>query len=319
MTGTGAPAIETEGLTKFYGTGRGILDLDLRVERGEIFGFLGPNGAGKTTTIRLLMDLIRPTGGRARVFGHDAQTDSVAVRALSGYLPGEMALWPGLTGLQTLTYLGNLRGGVPPATIAALAERLDLDLTKKFREYSRGNKQKVGLVQAFMHRPRLLILDEPTTGLDPLNQQEFYRLVAEARAAGATVFLSSHILSEVEHIGDRVGIVRDGRLVRVASVREVMAEKRHRVSITFATPPDALARTTLTAVPGVSDVTALGNELHFAAQGDLAPVIRWAAAHPITNLTSHEPTLEEVFLDYYKEPDAATPPEPVAAGSRDGG
>src|SRR5437867_10065983 len=193
MSIASSPAIETQGLTKYYGATPGIIDLDLRVEDGEIFGFLGPNGAGKTTTIRLLMDLIRPTSGQARIFGLDVRAESVAIKALTGYLPGELALWDNLTGRQILTYLGNLRGGVDPKVIQEFAGRFQLDLDKKFREYSKGNKQKVGLAQAFMHRPRLLILDEPTASLDPLNQQEFFRLVEEAHSGGATVFLSSHV------------------------------------------------------------------------------------------------------------------------------
>ncbi len=303
-------AIRTEGLTKYYGTGRGILDLDLEVAEGEIFGFLGPNGAGKTTTIRLLLDLIRPTRGRATVFGLDAQAASEAVRGLTGYLPGELALWPGLTGRQTLTYLGNLRGGVPAARIDELAARLDLDLTRKFREYSRGNKQKVGLVQAFMHRPRLLILDEPTSGLDPLNQQEFYRLLAEARAGGATVFLSSHILTEVEHSSDRVGIIREGRLVRVAAVGAVMAEGRRHVEVIFAGPPDGAVLAGLRALPGVAGVAVEGARLTCGVLGDLGPLIRWAAEQPVVNFSSQAPTLEDVFLDYYREP----APEPRTDG-----
>lgn len=295
-------AIRTERLTKYYGRGRGIMDLDLEVAAGEIFGFLGPNGAGKTTTIRLLLDLIRPTRGRAAVFGLDTQADSVAVRTLTGYLPGELALWPGLTGRQTLTYLGNLRGGVPPARIDALAARLDLDLGRKFREYSRGNKQKVGLVQAFMHQPRLLILDEPTSGLDPLNQQAFYSLLVEARAAGATVFLSSHILSEVEHTTDRVGIIREGRLVRVAAVGAVLAEGARRVAVAFAGPPAAAALAGLQALPGVAGVAVAGASLTCRVQGDLGPVIRWAATQPVIHFSSQAPTLEDVFLDYYREP-----------------
>ncbi len=298
-------AIRTERLTKWYGPARGISDLDLTVAVGEVFGFLGPNGAGKTTTIRLLLDLIRPTAGRAWIFGQDVQAAGVAVRRQVGYLPGELALWPGLTGRQTLTYLSNLRGSVDPAFVADLAARLGLDLTKKFREYSRGNKQKVGLIQAFMHRPRLLILDEPTSGLDPLNQQEFYRMLAEARAGGATIFLSSHILSEVEHTSDRIGIVRAGQLVRVASVSEVVAEKRQQIALTLSAPADPTALAALRAVPGVSNVAADGNGVQFAVQGDLAGAIRWAGSRPLLTLTSHEPTLEEAFLDYYREPEPA--------------
>src|SRR5438270_4781292 len=236
MNQTRTPAIETEKLTKFYGSSRGIIDLDLIVEAGEVFGFLGPNGAGKTTTIRLLMDLIRPTSGSAAIFGKDVREESVVIKAQLGYLPGELALWNNLTGRQILVFLGNLRGGIEAGTIETLAERLQLDLDKKFREYSRGNKLKVGVVQAFIHKPRLLILDEPTGGLDPLNQQEFFRMAAEAREGGATIFLSSHVLSEVEHTCDRVGIIREGRMVRVGSVREVVAEKRYHVALTLGVP-----------------------------------------------------------------------------------
>ncbi len=300
-----APAIRTERLTKWYGPALGIRDLDLTVAEGEVFGFLGPNGAGKTTTIRLLLDLIRPTAGHAWIFGQEVQAASVAVRRGVGYLPGELALWPGLTGKQTLAYLGNLRGGVDAAFVADLAARLGLDLSKKFRDYSRGNKQKVGLIQAFMHRPRLLILDEPTSGLDPLNQQEFYRMLAEARAGGATVFLSSHILSEVEHTSDRVGIVRAGQLVRVAAIADVVAEKRQQIALTLSAPPDPTALAALRAVPGVSNVAAEGSAIQFAVQGDLAGAIRWAGSQPLLTLTSHEPTLEEAFLDYYREPEPA--------------
>jgi ABC-2 type transport system ATP-binding protein len=307
-------AIQTTKLTKFYGPTRGVLDLDLSVEEGEIFGFLGPNGAGKTTTIRLLLDLIHPTRGRAAIFGRDTQAASVAIKALVGYLPGDLALWPNLTGGQILTFLGNLRGGVDPRSIATLAERLQLDLAPRFREYSKGNKQKVGLVQAFMHRPRLLILDEPTASLDPLNQQEFFRLVAEARAAGATIFLSSHVLSEVEHICDRVGMLREGRLVRVGAVHELVAEKQIQVELTLGTPVDDVARRAFMALPGVSDLTSEGNRLQFALQGALDPVIKVAVHYPVVSLISHEPTLEEAFLAYYRsapEPPAAPPAEEV--------
>jgi ABC-2 type transport system ATP-binding protein len=205
-----AAIIETQGLTKEYNGARGIADVDLAVDEGEIFGFLGPNGAGKTTFIRLLLGLLRPTRGRATIAGLDCWAQAPAVHRLVGYLPGEFAFDPGLTGAQILTYLGNLRGGIDKAHMRRLIERLELDPGKRFREYSRGNKQKVGLVQAFMGRPRLLILDEPTGGLDPLNQQTFYDLVAEAHTGGATVFLSSHILPEVEHICHRVADDRDG-------------------------------------------------------------------------------------------------------------
>jgi ABC-2 type transport system ATP-binding protein len=294
------PAIETQGLTKYYGIYRGIEELDITVYEGEVFGFLGPNGAGKTTTIRVLMDFIRPTAGHARIFGKDVQAETVAIKKMVGYLPGELALWNNLTGREILAYLGNLRGGVEPGVIESLSQRLQLDVSKRFREYSRGNKQKVGLVQAFMHHPRLLILDEPTSGLDPLNQQEFFRMVSEARATGATVFLSSHVLSEVEQISDRVGIIRDGRLVRVGSVREVVAEKLYRVTLTLGVPVDVEIARAFEALPSVSQVNASDHTLHFIVHGNVDPVLREAIRHPVVSLTSHEPSLEEAFLAYYR-------------------
>src|SRR5690348_1528051 len=210
--------IEVKNLSKSYGGKRGIVDVSFDVAEGEVFGFLGPNGAGKTTTIRILMALIRADKGAARIAGRDCWEDSVAIKRLIGYVPGEPALDPNLTGGQILEYFAHLRGGVDQEYLKALVDRLELDPSKRFREYSRGNKQKVGLAQAFMHRPRLLILDEPTSGLDPLNQQEFYKMVAEVKADGRSVFLSSHILPEVEHTCDRVGIIREGHLVKIDHV-----------------------------------------------------------------------------------------------------
>ncbi len=209
-----ATIIAARGLTKDYGHNRGVVDLTFDVAQGEIFGFLGPNGAGKSTTIRLFMGLLKPTAGQAFIAGFDCWRRSTDVKRLAGYLPGEWTFDAGLTGAQILEYLGNLRGGVDRAYVQRLIERFELDPSRRFREYSHGNKQKVGLIQAFMNRPRLLILDEPTIGLDPLNQQEFYAMVAEAHAEGQTMFISSHILAEVERICDRVGIVREGCLVR---------------------------------------------------------------------------------------------------------
>src|SRR5205085_10352930 len=210
--------IEVEGLTKSYGSKRGIANVSFQVEEGEVFGFLGPNGAGKTTTIRLLMALLRADEGTARIAGLDCWRQSVEIKRLIGYLPGEPSLDPNLTGGQLLEYFGHLRGGVDQAYLKDLIRRFELDPSRRFRHYSSGNKRKVVLIQAFMHRPRLLILDEPTNGLDPINQHEFNRMVIEARDAGQTVFLSSHILSEVEQTCNRVGIIREGRLVRLSSV-----------------------------------------------------------------------------------------------------
>lgn len=295
------PAIETRNLTKSYGQARGVIDLDLQIEPQEVYGFLGPNGAGKTTTIRVLMDLIRPTHGKAFIAGKDCQAEPVAIKALVGYLPGELALWNNLTGRQTLTYLGNLRGGVEPKLIESYAERLQLDLGKKFREYSKGNKQKVGLVQAFMHKPRLLILDEPTSGLDPLNQQEFFRMLAEAREGGATVFLSSHVLSEVEHSCDRVGIIREGRMVRSGSVRDVVAERLYHMTLTLGVPATDEMQRAFSTLPNVSSVAASDHSINLTVSGDMDQVLKKAASYPVLSMTSHEPTLEETFLTYYKE------------------
>jgi ABC-2 type transport system ATP-binding protein len=216
-----APAVRTSRLTKDYGLGRGLFELDLQVEAGEVFGFLGPNGAGKTTTIRLLMGLIRPTAGSAFVFGLDCVRDAVDVKRKVGYIPGDVPQFGSLRGAEIVSYLGGMRGGVDRGRVRTLAQRFDLDLGRRFREYSTGNKQKLAIVLAFMHRPELLILDEPAGGLDPLNRQEFYRLMRESRDEGATVFLSSHVLSEVEQVCDRVGVVRAGRLAPVARLDEL--------------------------------------------------------------------------------------------------
>ena len=304
----GAP-ISAVGLSKDYGGGRGLVGLDLEVERGEVFGFLGPNGAGKTTTIRLLMGMIRPTAGSASIFGLDSQRDAVATKRLVGFVPGELPQFGGLRGSEVVGYLGGLRGGVDAARVKSLADRLELNLGLRFREYSRGNKQKLALVLAFMHRPDLLILDEPTGGLDPLNQQEFYRMVLEAKAAGATVFLSSHILSEVEHICDRVGIVRHGRLIKVADLDDLHDLRVRKVEVKFAGPvPDPAIR----ALPGTEGVEVHGQTLTCTVKGSFSPFLDVLARADVHNLTSEEPTLEEVFLTYYSEKPAAPEPEPVA-------
>jgi len=290
-------AIQTEGLSKRYGRRLSLADLDLDVEGGEIFGYLGPNGAGKTTTIRLLLDLIRPTAGRATVLGLDARRDSLEIRRRVGYLPGELALDGGLTGRQLLRYFGNLRGGVDPRQGETLAERLDLDLDRPIRALSKGNKQKLGLAQAFMHRPDLLILDEPTSGLDPLVQQEFHRLVLEAKAEGRTVFLSSHVLAEIERIADRVAILRDGRLVAIGAVGEIKAKARRRLEIQFGGPVPAAA---FAGLPGVREAAVEGDRGHFAVEGSVDALIKTAARFEVVGVTSHEPDLEDAFLDYYR-------------------
>ena len=291
--------IAVQGLTKRYGSKRGISNVSFQVEEGEVFGFLGPNGAGKTTTIRLLMALLRADAGTASIAGLDCWQQSVEIKRLIGYLPGEPSLDPGLTGGQLLEYFGHLRGGVDQSYLKQLIKRLDLDPSRKFRQYSSGNKRKVALIQAFMHRPRLLILDEPTNGLDPLNQQEFGRMVKEVRDEGRTVFLSSHILTEVEQTCTRVGIIREGQLVRVGGVAELKDIKRHEITITFV---DAVPAEPFKTLDGVAQVEALadGHSLRLTMQGGADAVIKAAARYPVVTLTSHEPSLEDIFLRYYE-------------------
>jgi ABC-2 type transport system ATP-binding protein len=290
--------IHTEKLSKAYGSHRGIVDVDLTVDENEVFGFLGPNGAGKTTTIRTLLDLIRPTGGRAFVFGIETTEDPVAIHRRIGYLPGEFALYDRLTGGQTLQYFANLRGGVDRAYQRSLIERFDVDTTRRYKEYSKGNKQKIGLITALQHRPDLLILDEPTSGLDPLVQQTFFAVIAEAKAEGRTVFMSSHVLSEVEKTCDRVAIIRGGNLVkvdRVAALRDLAA---HQVELRFNGPVPAEAFERL---DGVSNVVAEDHTLRMHVAGPIAPVVREAARFELADFVSREPSLEETFLAQYSE------------------
>jgi ABC-2 type transport system ATP-binding protein len=288
--------IQTEKLTKAYGSHRGIIDIDLEVAEGEAFGFLGPNGAGKTTTIRTLLDHIRPTSGRALIFGIETTVDPVEIHRRIGYLPGEFALYDKLTGGQTIEYFANLRGGVEAAYQEQLIQRLDLDPTRKFKEYSKGNKQKVGLIVALQHRPDLLMLDEPTSGLDPLVQQTFYELIREAKAEGRTIFLSSHILGEVEKTCDRVAIVRDGLLVKTDSVEALRDLAHHQVELRFPGDPPIGA---FAALPGVSEVAAEGNVLKMRVSGSITPVVREAANYDLLDFVSREPSLEETFLAQY--------------------
>src|ERR1700687_2569398 len=305
-----AAIIEVEKLTKSSGSKRGIAGGTFSVEEGEVFGFLGPNGAGKTTTIRLLMALLHADAGSARIAGLDCWKQSLEIKRLIGYIPGEPALDPNLTGGQILEYFAHLRGGVDEAYLKQLIKRLDLDTSRKFRQYSTGNKRKVVLIQAFMHKPRVLILDEPTSGLDPLNQQEFDGMVGEAKKEGRTVFLSSHVLSEVEKTCDRVGIIRDGTLVKIGGVHELTDIKRYEITISFAhpVPIDAFAK-----LDGVTKVETLdnGSAIRIAIQGGADAVIKAAAQFPVVSLTSYEPSLEDIFLRYY-ERDGQAPKE--AAG-----
>ena len=288
--------IRTEQLTKSYGPHRGITELDLDVEQGEIFGFLGPNGAGKTTTMRVLLDLIRPTSGRAEVFGIETTADPVAIHRRIGYLPGEFDLYDRLTGADTIAYFSNLRGGVDAGYVAELIERLDLDPSRRFREYSKGNKQKVGLVVALQHRPDLLILDEPTSGLDPLVQRTFFDILHEARTEGRTVFLSSHIIDEVDRTCDRVAIIREGRLVQVDRIEAIRRLAFHHVELTFGAP---VASGIFTSIDGVSDVEVDGQVIRMRVAGPIGAVLGAAAPHGIVDVVSREPNLEDVFLAQY--------------------
>jgi ABC-2 type transport system ATP-binding protein len=291
-------AIRCVGLTKFYGSTRGIEDLELEVAPGELFGFLGPNGAGKTTTIRLLLDLIRPTRGHIEVLGSDPRADSINVRRLMGYLPGELSLYERLTGRQLFSYFRHLRGSDDLSYAAELSERLDFDPSRRIEQLSKGNKQKVGLIQALMHRPPLLVLDEPTSGLDPLIQREFHRILAETAQEGRTVFLSSHVLSELEHTARRVGIIRSGSLVGIEDVQALKSRAIRRVDIRFEKPIPSLSWTD---IPGVVKAQALGDVVTLTFEGALGPVLKALATAEIIDIVSHESDLEEMFLSYYGE------------------
>jgi ABC-type multidrug transport system ATPase subunit len=302
--------IQTEKLTKSYGPHRGVVDVDLEVNQAEVFGFLGPNGAGKTTTIRTLLDLIRPTSGRALVFGIESSADPVSIHRRVGYIPGEFTLYDRLTGGQTIDYFANLRGGVDAAYQRALIERFDIDPKRRYKELSKGNKQKIGLVIALQHRPELLILDEPTSGLDPLVQQSFYEVVREARDEGRTVFLSSHILSEVERTANRVAIIREGRIVKQGSVESLRDLAHHQVELRFSGPVPADAFEHL---PGVSEVTAEDHVLRMRVSGPITPVVQAAARYELLDFVSREPTLEETFLAQYGHADGSAPEAETAA------
>jgi len=293
------PAIHTSALSKDFGDGRGLFDLDLEVERGEIFGFLGPNGAGKSTTMKLLLDLIAPTAGSATLLGLDSRRDGLAVHRRIGYLPGDFALYPRLTGADVLDYLASLRGGVDERLRDELAARFRAELDRPVRELSTGNRQKLGLIQAFMHDPELLILDEPIAGLDPLVQQSFHALLAERNAQGATVFLSSHTLSEVERVTHRLAILRRGRLVVVDSLENLRRVAVQRLEIEFADPTPSPAA--FAALPGVREVIAAGATLTVALEGSADAVVKAAAEHEVRAIRSRDDDLEEIFLRYYRE------------------
>lgn len=287
----------TEALTKWYDGTLALDRLDLELRAGHVLGFLGPNGAGKTTTLRLLMGALKPSSGRALVLGRDAWRDRALAHAAIGYLPGDVRLWPRMTGAQTLSYLGRLRGlDGQPSDVADLAKRLDVDLDRPVGSLSKGNRQKVGLLLALLGEPALLLLDEPTAGLDPLVQQEFHRVVRERAEAGAAVLLSSHVLAEVERVADRVAIIRSGRLVMTESLEELRRTARHSVHATFTAPPPP---GTFDRIPGVTDVRLGGRELRCTVQGPADPLIKTLARFETVDLNSHEADLEETFLALY--------------------
>ncbi len=299
----GTTAIRTEGLSKRYGNVDALKELDLEVAEGEVVGYLGPNGAGKTTTIRLLLGLIRPTAGRAEIFGFDCQRQVVEAHRHLAYVAGEASLWPSLTGAETLHLLGRVQGRVDDAYRDELIGRFDLDPSKKVRAYSKGNRQKLILVAALMTRPELLLLDEPTSGLDPLMEQAFRHCVHEARERGQTVFLSSHILSEVEALCDRIGILREGLLVEMGTLAQMRYLSTLSVEATFEGAVPDVSR-----VPGVSSVAVVGHLLRCQVRGTIEPLLQLVAASGVQELLSREPSLEELFLAQYGGGESAETP-----------
>ena len=291
-------AVRTERLTKDFGSGRGIFDLDLEVREGEILGFLGPNGAGKSTTMRVLLGLARPTSGRAELLGHDIAADGLAARRRVGYLAGDFELYDQLSGADVLAYFARLRGNVPAERIGELAERFGADLQRPVRELSTGNRQKIGLIQAFMGDPELLILDEPIAGLDPLVQRGFHDLLAEVRAQGRTVLLSSHTLSEVDRVADRVAVLRAGRLAVVDTLEHLRAIAVRRWEIEFASAPPDPER--FRRLPGVLSAEAGDGHITVAFEGDADAVLKAAAESAVRELRVRDDDLEQVFLKLYE-------------------
>ena len=302
--------IEVHGLTRYYGKYRGIVDVTFTVNEGEVFGFLGPNGAGKTTTIRQLMGLIKPTSGTARIFGLDCWADAAAVKARVGYLPGEIHLYEKMTGAEFLDFMGAFRGGKSRRRRDELAERLDIDLSRTIRHLSKGNRQKLAIIQALMHEAPLLILDEPTSGLDPLKQIDFLDLIREERARGVTVFLSSHLLDEVDRIADRVGIIREGRLVAIEDMEQLKRKWERHLSLILREP---VAPERFTALDGVvvESVADEGRHLERGVRGPVQPLLRLLAELPVEDFTFAPADLERVFLRFYSAETTETAMEPV--------
>jgi ABC-2 type transport system ATP-binding protein len=298
-------AIETFGLTKRYGTVTAVADLSLRVEPGQVFGFLGPNGAGKSTTIRMLMALQRPTEGRATLLGLDAAADSLEIHRRVGYLPGDLELFPRLTGRQHIAWFARARGVGNDSLVRQLMDRFQVVADRPVRELSKGNRQKIGLLLAFMHRPELLILDEPTSGLDPLIQHEFENLLRETADQGRTVFLSSHELDEVQRVTNRIGIIKEGRLAAEDTVDGLRRAAPRKMEIRFRHPVDLA---TLSAVKGVTVVAVDGPQVTLDVAGEIAPVLRVIASHDPVDLISRPADLDELFLSFYREPAEAKVP-----------
>ncbi len=292
-------AIHTEGLTKHYGDFPALVDLNLDVRVGEIFGFLGPNGAGKTTMIRTILDEIRPTAGTATIAGLDSHAEAVEIRNHIGYVPGDLAMYPNLTGRDTITYFANLRGGVDWDFVEALAERLDADLGKKVGDLSSGNRQKIGLIQAFMSKPDVLIMDEPSSGLDPLVQREFQTMMREVVSDGRTVFLSSHTLSEVQRVADRVGIIRHGKLITVEGVADLRSKAIRTVNLYF---DEAVDGAVFEPLPGVRGVKVENHHVTLSFDGQMETLLKVAVErYSLLDISTHEADLEEIFLTYYEE------------------
>jgi len=306
-----AEAIELRGLTRWYGKRRGVLDVDVTVHEGEVFGFLGPNGAGKTTTIRVLLGLIRPSAGTAAAWGLDCWRDAPAIHRRMAFLGSDPGYLGELTAARVFEHLGALRG-LPAGAWRPLAERLELDPAVQIRKLSRGNRQKVGVVQAFMGREPLLVMDEPSTGLDPLMQREFLALVAEARAAGRTVFLSSHNLTEVERACDRVAIIREGRIVKTASVAALIGDHTRSVNLVLDRPAGSGAFE----LPGVTVLSSTGQDVHLMVRGDVNPLLRRLAGLEVRDIAVSTPDVEDLFFHYYEGSVAgsASSPDADAAG-----
>jgi ABC-2 type transport system ATP-binding protein len=297
-------AIRTEGLTKHYGDVKALVDLDVEIRSGEIFGFLGPNGAGKTTMIRTILDEIRPTAGSASIVGLDSHEHSVEIREHIGYVPGDLALYPNLTGRDTITYFANLRGGVDWSHVEALADRLDADLSKKVGDLSSGNRQKIGLIQAFMSKPEVLIMDEPSSGLDPLVQREFQAMMREVTANGSTVFLSSHTLSEVQRVADRVGIIRHGKLIAVEAVSSLRSKGLRKVELFFDASVDGAV---FESVDDVNDVVVQNHHVTLSFSGPMENLLKVVSdRYTLVDISTQEADLEEIFLTYYRDEDVAS-------------